>query len=69
MLSATISHEFIAEDLKRNSHQDFPGGPVAKTLCSQCRGHGLVPGQGTRPHMPQWGSGIQSAASETHTVK
>ena len=21
--------------------QDFPGGPVVKTLCSQCRGHGF----------------------------
>ena len=21
--------------------QDFPGGPVAKTLCSQCRGLGV----------------------------
>ena len=32
---------------------DFPGGPVAKTLHSQCRGLGSVPGQGTRSHMPQ----------------
>ena len=27
---------------------DFPGGPVAKTLSSQCRGLGLIPGQGTK---------------------
>ena len=31
----------------KNAHSwDFPGGPVAKTLCSQCRG----PGQGARSH-------------------
>ena len=27
----------------------FPSGPVAKTLCSQCK----EPGQGTRSHMLQ----------------
>ena len=32
---------------------DFPGGPVAKTPCSQCRGLGSIPGQGTRSHMPR----------------
>ena len=31
----------------------FPGGPVAKTPCSQCRDSGLIPGQGTGPRMPQ----------------
>ena len=30
----------------------FPGGPLTKTPCSQCRGLGLIPGQGTRSHMP-----------------
>ena len=31
-----------------------PGGPVAnKTPCFQCRGPGLIPGQGTRSHMPK----------------
>ena len=33
--------------------RDFPGGPVAKTPCSQCRGLGSTPGQGTRSHMLQ----------------
>ena len=33
--------------------RDFPGGPIAKTLSSQCRGSGSIPGQGTRLHMPQ----------------
>ena len=33
---------------------DFSGGPVTKTLGSQCVGAlGLIPGQGTRSHMPQ----------------
>ena len=25
-----------------------PGGPVVKTLCSQCRGRGSIPGQGIK---------------------
>ena len=35
----------------RNQATDFPGGPVAKTLYSQCRGPGSIPGWGTRSHM------------------
>ena len=31
----------------------FPGGLVAETPHSQCRGPGSIPGQGTRPHMPK----------------
>ena len=31
----------------------FPGGPVAKTPHSQCRGLGSIPGQGTRSQVPQ----------------
>ena len=27
----------------RKSFGDFPGGPVTKTLCSQCRGPGFDP--------------------------
>ena len=30
---------------------NFPGGPVAKTRCSQCRGPVSIPGQGARSHM------------------
>ena len=26
--------------------RDFPGGPVVKTLCSQCRGQGFDPWPG-----------------------
>ena len=32
---------------------DFPGGPVAGTLRSQCKGPGSIPGQGARAHMLQ----------------
>ena len=38
--------------LKRREIQDFLGGPVAKTQCSQCRGP-TIPGWGARSHMPQ----------------
>ena len=31
---------------------DFPGGPVAKTLCSQCRGLGFNPwSENQTPHV------------------
>ena len=51
--------------------RDFPGGPVAKTPYSQCRGLVSTPGQGTRPcmlqlkrfHMPQLK--IPQAATKT----
>ena len=33
--------------------EDFPGGPVAKILHSQCRKPGSIPHQGTRSHMQQ----------------
>ena len=46
---------------------DFPGGAVAKTLCSQSRGLGLIPGEGTRSHMLQLR--ILSATTKTSTVK
>ena len=32
---------------------DFSGGSEVKTLCSPCKGLGLIPGQGTRSHMLQ----------------
>ena len=37
---------------KRNTcDKDFPGGPVAKTPCSQCRGPGFEPCSGNEiPH-------------------
>ena len=35
---------------KITNPRDFPGGPVAKTLRSQCRGSGSIFGQWTRSH-------------------
>ena len=36
---------------KKKDSQAFPGGPVVKTLCPQCRGCGSIPGRGTMiPH-------------------
>ena len=36
---------------KKKEGGELPGGPVAKTLCSQCRRPGFDPDQGTRsPH-------------------
>ena len=34
--------------------QDFPGGPVVKTPCFQCRGMGSIPGQGTKIPQAVW---------------
>lgn len=39
--------------VKAMTIRDFPGGPVAKTLCFQCRRQGLSPGQGIRCCMLQ----------------
>ena len=33
------------------TYRDFPGGPMPKALCSQCRGPGSIPDQGTRSHI------------------
>ena len=33
---------------KEDVPRDFSGSPVVKTLHSQCRGMGLIPGQGTK---------------------
>ena len=38
---------------KKSFYGDFPRGSAVKTPCSQCRALGLIPGQGTRSHMPQ----------------
>ena len=36
---------------KKSSSRDFPGGPAVKTLPSNARGEGSIPGQGARiPH-------------------
>ena len=38
------SNQITCVQLKKNNKMwDFPGGPVAKTLWSQCRGSGFDP--------------------------
>ena len=46
-----ISLVFTMSLLKRHLLQDFPGGPVAKTLHSRCRGPGFDPWSGS--YIPQ----------------
>ena len=38
---AIITTYFTVASLRRKDPIYFPGGPVAKTLCSQCRGPGF----------------------------
>lgn len=53
--------------------QNFPGDPVAKILCSQCRGPILITGSGNqilhaatkRSHRLQWRSKIPHTAAKT----
>ena len=33
--------KIIGLNIGADDYFDFPGGPVVKTLCSQCRGHGF----------------------------
>ena len=40
--------------LSKNT-EDFSGGSMVKTSPSKADGMGLIPGQGTRSHMP-WGT-------------
>ena len=46
-----LSEELRARLRSSGVGGDFPGGPVVKTLCFQCRGAGSIPGRGTKiPH-------------------
>ena len=41
-----ISWSFVLPSVmsvSKRHHQDVPGGPLVKTLCSQCRGHAFNP--------------------------
>ena len=69
-----ISHRLILKSFipflwssKADKLWNSPCGPLAKTPCSQCRGPGLIPGQGTRFHMPQLKS--PCAATKTSAAK
>ena len=44
----------VSKSKMHSNQRDIPGGPVAKSLCSQCSGRlGSVSGQETRSHIPQ----------------
>ena len=43
------------------SFRDFAGSPVTKMHTPNVGGLGLIPGRGTRSHMPQWRSKILDA--------
>ena len=37
---------------KRNENKAFPGGPWLRSHAPSAGGPGLIPGSGTKPHMP-----------------
>jgi len=43
----------MKKEVRLSNRWGFPGGSKAKTPRSQYRRPGLIPGQGTRSHMPQ----------------
>ena len=48
---------------------EFPGSPVVRTPCFHCRGHGLIPGWGTKiPHVP-WYSQINFFLINSEWIK
>ena len=58
LVGRQMSTEMTADDVGekcgiKTESWDFPGGSVAGTLCSGCRGPGSVPGQGTESHVSQ----------------
>ena len=47
MISLVLKSKKRSKQTKQNhTHRDFPVGPVAKTLCSQCRSPGFNPWSG-----------------------
>lgn len=49
--------------LRRIKSQDFPGGPVAKILHSQCKGK-TIPGRGTRSHARVTTEGLHATTKD-----
>ena len=49
---------------RKKINRDFPGGPVVKTLCFQCQGHGFDPWLGI-PHAMQHGQKIKKINKAT----
>ena len=66
---ATMRHYFtpismdITKNTKINKCWDFPGGPVVKTPCFHCRGHGFDPWLGKIP-MPHGVTGKKKKKEE-----
>ena len=50
---------------KNQTFQDFPGDPVAKTLCSQYKGPGSVPSQEAHSTCHNWRLKIPCAGAKT----
>ena len=53
MVNCAHQHRKVAMQLPKNGGRNFPSALVAKSLCYQCGGPGLIPGQRTRSHIPQ----------------
>ena len=55
-LQVSLMNSKVWESLRQNvGRWDLPGSSVVKTLCSQDRSQGLLPGLGTRSHRSQLG--------------
>ena len=56
----------LAYRLSIKNNGDFPGGPVAKTPCSRCRGPGFDPWSGNwTPHAPTKDSQVSQLRHST----
>ena len=56
--------------IKNFVHWDFPGGPLVKTPCSQCRGMGSIPGWRTKiPHALWCGQNKQTNKQKLLCIK
>ena len=73
MGSFTLSHDALLKvNLRKHLNGDFPGGLVAKTPCSQCRGSGSLPGRELRvPTLPLKFSqaATETQCSQIHYIK
>ena len=45
-LNSKQGRETFLQGFKNEQIRDFPGGPLVKTSCSQCRGRGFNPWSG-----------------------
>ena len=54
---------------QNHQHQNFPGGPVVKTLPSNTMGVGSIPGQGTKILHVSWPKKPKYIFKKTNIVK